>query len=136
ARGCAGCAFRRAAGVSLTAAGSYPTGGLGSGAGLGSQGAVIVTHDKRWLLAVNAGSNSISTFRTRHEGLQLVDVVASGGTLPTSLASRAGVIYVLNAAAPNNVTGFKMGPRGRLIRLTGATRPLSAASTSPAQVGF
>jgi 6-phosphogluconolactonase len=129
-------AYQRAADGSLTPAGSHPTGGLGTGAGLGSQGAVIVTEDRRWLLAVNAGSSSISSFRIRREGLQLVDTVASGGTMPTSLTARAGLIYVLNAAAPNNVTGFRVSPRGRLIQIAGSTRPLSAASTSPAQVGF
>lgn len=129
-------AYHRAADGSLTPTGSYPTGGLGTGAGLGSQGAVIVTEDRRLLLAVNAGSNSISSFRIRREGLQFVETVASGGTMPTSLAARGGLIYVLNAAAPNNVTGFRVSPRGRLIPLAGSTRPLSGGSTSPAQVGF
>lgn len=128
--------YRRAADGSLTPAGLYPTGGLGSGAGLGSQGAVIVTDDRRLLLAVNAGSHSISSFRIRRDGLQLLDTVASGGTMPTSLAARGGLVYVLNAGSPNNVTGFRVTSRGKLTRLAGSTRPLSGASTSPAQVGF
>src|SRR5262245_11482722 len=46
----------------LVAAGSVPTGGNGSGAGLKSQGAVIVSDDQQFVFAVNAGSNSISAF--------------------------------------------------------------------------
>ena len=45
-------AYHRDADGSLKAAGSYLTGGLGTGASLSSQGAVIVTEDRRWLLAV------------------------------------------------------------------------------------
>jgi 6-phosphogluconolactonase (cycloisomerase 2 family) len=128
--------YRRAADGSLTPAGSHPTGGLGSGAGLGSQGAVIVTEDRRLLIAVNAGSDSISSFRIHHQGLQLVDTVASGGTRPTSVTARGGLLYVLNAGVPNNVTGFRISSQGKLTPLAGSTRPLSAASTSPAQVGL
>ena len=129
-------AYHRAADGSLKAAGSYLTGGLGTGAGLGSQGAVIVTEDRRWLLAVNAGSNSISLFRIRDRRLKLVDLVNSGGTMPTSLAARDGLVYVLNAAEPNNITGFRITPQGGIKPLARSTRPLSAAATSPAQVGF
>ena len=38
------------------------TGGLGTGAGLGSQGALAFSDNGRWLFAVNAGSNDISAF--------------------------------------------------------------------------
>ena len=44
----------------LTAAGAFPTGGKGSGAGLGSQGGLARSGD--WLFAVDAGSNEITTF--------------------------------------------------------------------------
>jgi 6-phosphogluconolactonase len=128
--------YKRAKDGSLTQAGSYPTGGLGSGAGLGSQDAVIVSEDRRLLFAVNAGSNSISSFRLRDEALQLLGTTPSGGILPTSVTFRNGLLYVLNAGEPNNITGFRVTSRGRLIALQGSTRPLSAASTSPAQVGF
>src|SRR5437773_1829476 len=41
---------------------SLPTGGKGTGGGLGSQGALALGHDGKWLLAVNAGSNEVSVF--------------------------------------------------------------------------
>lgn len=128
--------YRRAEDGSLSQAGSYPTGGLGNGAGLGSQGAVTVSDDHRVLLAVNAGSNSVSTFRIRHGGLELIDTKPSGGLLPISVTIRGGFVYVLNAGVPNNVTGFRIAGNGGLSLLQGSSRPLSGDSTNPAQVGF
>ena len=43
----------------------FPTGGAGSGAGLASQGAIQLSSDGRYLLAVDAASNQISVLRTR-----------------------------------------------------------------------
>jgi 6-phosphogluconolactonase (cycloisomerase 2 family) len=129
-------AYRRAANGPLTPAGTFPTGGLGTGAGLMSQNAIVVTDDRRFVLAVNAGSNSISTFRIRHDRLQLVHTVSSRGVMPTSIAVRNGLVVVLNAGTPNSVAGFRLGPLGRLYPIPGFTRALSAASTSPAQVSF
>jgi len=128
--------YRRAGDGSLTAAGSYATGGAGTGAGLGSQGAVIVSEDHRLLFAVNAGSDSVSSFRIRPQGLELVDTEPTGGEQPTSVAFRAGLLYVLNAGVPNGVTGFRVSPRGELSPLEGSWRPLSQDATAPAQVGF
>jgi 6-phosphogluconolactonase (cycloisomerase 2 family) len=129
-------AYRRAADGSLSPAGSVPTGGAGSGAGLGSQNAVIVSDDRRFLFAVNAGSNSVSSFRIHPHGLELADVEPSNGMLPTSVAYRAGLLYVLNAGEPNNISGFTVDRAGNITPLAGSTRPLSGAQTSPAQIGF
>src|SRR5260370_23022790 len=52
--------FNRAANGALANAGSVATGGAGKGSGLGSQGALTLTPDQRWLLAVNAGTNDIT----------------------------------------------------------------------------
>lgn len=133
--------FDRAADGTLTAAGRYATGGNGSGKGLGSQGAVVLSEDGTWLFAVNAGSNSVSVFRVRPNGLTLVDRQPSGGMAPISVTNRGSLLYVLNAGdATNmgaNITGFRVGWTGRLLPIDGSTRPLSQASaTGPAQVGF
>lgn len=128
--------YNRGADGSLTPAGAYPSGGTGTGAGLGSQDAVIVTADHRLLFAVNPGGDSISSFRIHSGGLELIDTAPSGGTMPTSVTFRAGLLYVLNAGVPNSVSGFTVSPAGKLTPLIGSTRPLSGASTSPAQVGF
>ena len=42
--------WNRAADGTLTAAGSYVTGGQGNGGGLGSQGAIILSQDNQWLI--------------------------------------------------------------------------------------
>jgi 6-phosphogluconolactonase len=98
---------------------------------------VIVSDDQRWLFAVNAGSNSISSFRIRPgQRLELVDTVPSGGSMPTSVTFRKELLYVLNAGVPNNLTGFTVAADGTLTPLPDSTRPLSAEATSPAQVGF
>lgn len=129
--------YARAVDGSLTLAGSYPTGGNGTGSGLGSQGAVIVSADHSLLFTVNAGSNSISSFRIRPgQILQLADTIPSGGSTPISLTFYNGLLYVLNAGAPNNITGFKVASSGDLTPLSNSTRPLSGDATDPAQVSF
>jgi 6-phosphogluconolactonase len=129
-------AWDRHADGSLGDARSYPTGGLGTGAGLGSQGAVTVDADHELLFAVNAGSNDVSSFRITRHGLVLADRIASGGTSPVSVAVFDDLVYVLNAGTPNNVSGFRVDDDGDLHALAGSARPLSADSTAPAQVGF
>src|ERR1700744_6652206 len=46
----------------------FPAGGAGAGKGLASQGAVQVTDNGRFLLAVDAGSNQVSVLRIEHDG--------------------------------------------------------------------
>ncbi|MBL8291032.1 MAG: beta-propeller fold lactonase family protein [Bryobacterales bacterium] len=128
--------YNRAGNGDLTPGGVFASGGVGTGAGLGSQGAVIASADQRFLFAVNAGSNSITSFRIRPDGLEMVNTVGSGGLMPTSLTFNQGILYVLNAGVPNNISGFSVNRSGRITPLAGSTRPLSADATSPAQVGF
>ena len=128
-------AYGRSADGSLGPLGTFASGGAGTGAGLGSQGAVIVSDDHRFLFAVNAGSNSVSSFRVLPDGLELTDTIASGGVMPTSVAFQAGRLFVLNAGTPNSVSGFTVDRHGRMQPIAGSTRSLSAAATAPAQVG-
>lgn len=121
----------------LTLAGPVSTEGLGSGGGLdplASQGALVLTKDKRWLLAVNAGSDDVSIFRVKSEGLKLVDKIASGGEFPVSIAVFHNLVYVLNAGGDANITGFYLNYRGRLIPRENSTRNLGTGGFS--QVGF
>lgn len=126
--------FHRAGNGSLAAAGEFPTGGNGTGSGLGNQGAVV--RDGGRLFAVNAGSNSISAFRVRGHALRLVDTVDSGGDMPISLTAHKGLLYVLNAGETGNITGFRYSRHGNLSKLRGSARPLSGNATGPAQVSF
>jgi 6-phosphogluconolactonase len=127
--------FDRSQNGSLTLVGSVGTGGLGTGAGLGSQGALILSPNARWLFAVNAGSNDISQFSVHPDGgLSLVDVEPSAGTKPISLTIHRRLLYVLNAGS-DTISGFTVSQTG-LSPLTDSTRPLSGAGTDPAQVEF
>jgi len=126
--------FDRAADGSLAAAGTFATGGLGTGAGLGSQGSIVVTRDGRHVLAVNAGSDSVSAFAVDRDGLDLLSTVPSGGARPTSVTERHGVVYVLNAGS-NTISGFTLGRDG-LATLAGSTRALSAGAAVPSQIQF
>jgi 6-phosphogluconolactonase len=128
--------FNRASNGTLTYAGTTPTGGLGTGGGLGSQGAVVLSEDKRLLLAVNAGSNDVSVFAVGDGGLSLVQRIGSGGELPVSVAIRGRLVYVLNAGGSGNIAGFRVGRNGALSPITGSSRPLSAANAGAAQVSF
>jgi 6-phosphogluconolactonase len=124
----------------LTLADSYATAGAGSGGGidaLGSQGALILSRNYRWLIAVNAGSNDISVFRARGRELDLVGNFDSGGAFPVSLALRHNLLYVLNAGQDGggpNITGFTLNRHGELTRLPGSTRSLGPGGFH--QIGF
>ena len=128
--------WHRASDGTLSLAAAYPTAGLGTGAGLGSQGALILSEDTRWLFAVNAGSNDISVFRVSPDSLSLTSRIASGGIRPTSLTVHGNLLYVLNAGDSGNITGFIVGDDGTLTQLADSTRPLSSQATAPAQVQF
>jgi 6-phosphogluconolactonase (cycloisomerase 2 family) len=128
--------YERSTDGSLGGFTAYPTGGTGTGAGLGSQGALTLSDDGKWLLAVNAGSNDVSVFRVDDSGLALTDREPSGGTTPISVTVSGSLVYVLNGGGTNNITGFALGNHGQLTQLAGSSRPLSAASPGPAQVEF
>jgi len=129
-------AFSRSADGSLTPAGSFATLGNGTGAGLGSQGALALSNDGQFLFAVNAASNSVTSFAVDGTNLTRINTVASGGTLPISLTTHGDLLYVLNAGGTENITGFSIASSGALSVLPGSTRPLSATGVGPAQVGF
>ena len=129
--------FDRDAKGMLTKIGKIRTGGSGSGGDavdpLGSQSSLVLSASGRWLLAVNAGSNSISVFRVLPDGLIRTDLVGSEGEFPVSLAVFHNLVYVLNADS-HNITGFRLTHRGKLVHLYKSTRSLGNGTFS--QVGF
>lgn len=139
-------AFRRRTNGNLIRIKAYETGGRGTGTRevdpLMSQGSLILSRDSRFLFAVNAGSNSISSFRVANNGrLTLADVDSSGGVKPNSLCQFGNLLYVTNVgnAAHNfasNVTGFRIEKDGRLSRIHGSTHLLSTEDAQPACVVF
>ena len=119
--------FERGRDGSIAPAGTFATGGAGL-AGLGGrQGAVELSDDGRYLYAVNAGSDSVSVFRTGRR-LALVGTVPSGGAAPASIDEDGGHVYVLNSGGTPNVTAFER-------RHAGALRPVGAQALAPGAAG-
>jgi hypothetical protein len=139
--------YRRGHDGQLTRIGTYGTGGLGGAAlpgtesdRLATQGSLALEHGT--LIAVNAGSNTVSAFRVRGGRLERESVVPSGGQFPASVAVHGDLAYVLNSGGSGIVQGFRLGPHG-LSPIAGSARSLGLANTTPpnflsapGQVGF
>jgi 6-phosphogluconolactonase len=130
-------AYSRSADGMLEYGASYTTGGNGSGAGLGNQGAVVVDNEEGVLLVVNPGSNSISSFNINGNGsLNLKSTVNSGGMTPVSIAINDNLVYVLNSGGSGNISGFRLGENKKLEPIPNSSRPLSSSSAGAAQISF
>lgn len=134
--------FDRLKGGTLVKRQAVAAGGLGStqsvGCGPGcplldSQNAVVASKNEKLVFAVNAGSDTVSSFRETNSGLQLVSTVPSGGHMPESLALNNDVLYVLNVATANssgtfgNIYGYRVSGKGKLTPI-GSSQPLPDAS--------
>src|SRR5437867_7368069 len=128
--------LERASDGTLSPAATFDTGGLGSGGGLGSQGAVVLSQNNQLLFVVNAGSNEISALRVNPHGLSLLGTVDSGGIQPISLTVHGDLLYVLNAGGDGSITAFNVSAEGELTQVAGSTRALSSNAAGPAQVQF
>lgn len=148
-------AYNRAADGELTPAGEFLTGGNGRPAGnppaftsfpvLDSMGPVNLGDDgdnKSCLFVVNAGSDSVSSFRVRPSGLELADQESSGGSRPASVTSTTRgpgklVMYVLNS---DNTTasfrGFEVSASCALSVIPGSDRALPSQTSVPATIRF
>src|SRR5689334_15806612 len=129
-------AFSRTQDGALAPLGRYSTGGRGTGSPhLASQSSVVLSDDGIWLLVVNAGSDELSLFEVEADGLRLAGPIASGGSVPTSVAVRDGVVYAVNNGGTPNISGFTITDGG-LSPLEGSARPLSGDDADPAQISF
>lgn len=119
----------------------FAAGGAGTGTVVGSQGALQVTADGRYLIAVDAGSNQLSVLRIRPDGsVRAVEgsPVSSGGTEPVSIAIHGGLVYVANegnGTTGSNYTGFTLSGGGRLTPLSGSTVSLPSTA-NPGDILF
>jgi len=80
---------------------------------LASQNSLVVADN--CLLAVNAGSNTLTSFEIRadqgkNRGLHQVSIVGSGGEIPVSIAysSANRFVYALNSGGPGSISGFTL----------------------------
>lgn len=105
--------YSRADDGTLTLTGEFETGGLG-GDFDGPEGldplisayALINTPDNEYLMAVNAGSDTVSVMRVNSDlTLDLVDTESTAGVGPNSLAYNDGIVYVTNIDADGEFQG-------------------------------
>ncbi|GGO91636.1 lactonase family protein [Wenjunlia tyrosinilytica] len=140
--------FKRSDTGELTAARTYPTGGKGAVAtgaptdALASQGSLVYAARHHQLLAVNAGSGSVTSFNVSGQKLSGRHSASSGGDFPLSVAVHGDTAYVLNGGGDTSVQGFTITDRGlkpmpdskRLLGFKGPTVPVF--TDNPAQVSF
>ncbi len=151
-------AYSRSANGSLTAIGSYSTGGSGTGIPTyqgalpfpigGATGAVALNPAGTFLYAVDAGTDDVAAFSVASDGsLTSIGTYPTGGTSPGSITIDATgkYLYVLNtgtlpgsaAGAPGGITGFTIGASGALTPIAGSTQPLSVSSyVDPSEIAF
>ena len=152
-------AYARGVDGSLQQLGVYDTGGVGenirnSGANpLASQDPLIVSKDQRFVFAVNAGSESISSFEINDDysltpaSLDVSTSGSSGAQNPISLTIYGNILYVANTGnfvdengaeleslpddrnrVNSSILGFTVGDDGSLTELAGSEIPGIAAN--------
>ncbi|MGW7422998.1 lactonase family protein [Streptomyces sp. NPDC054813] len=141
-------AYDRDADGTLTAAGRYPTGGLGGSlAGsvvdhLASQGSLAYDRAHQLLYAVNAGSDTVTVFAVHGDRLTRTQQVASGGSFPVGIAVHGDRVYVLNALDGGSVQGFvRVGDRLTTVHSWNRGLGLDPTATpqfthTPGQIAF
>ena len=130
--------FARRANGRLVKRQSVATGGNGStqNVGCGPNCPILdsnyaVVNYGRLVFAVNAGSDTVTSFRETRRGLRRIDTNGSGGDMPEGLAVHDGLLYVLNVNTANsngttgNIHGLRFTPTGQLSTLRGSTQPLA-----------
>lgn len=141
-------AYRRGLNGTVALAGSYATGGDGATAAgasadpLASQGGLTLVDGNRELLAVNAGSDTVTLFTVHGASLTKDEVVASEGEFPASVAADGSLVAVLNAGGAGSVAVFRL-VGSHLDPVQGDVRSLGLDNTNPpnylegaGQVGF
>jgi 6-phosphogluconolactonase (cycloisomerase 2 family) len=122
--------YSRAANGALGQSQSVMTGGMGTGAGLSSQGSLAISQDNRWLFAVNAGSNDVTVFSISAAGLTWASQTPSGGMMPISVTVRNNTVFVLNAGGTPNIAGFHLTGAGALIPLPSTQKTLTGVGAA------
>lgn len=144
-------AFNRNEDGTLTSAGQFATGGDGRQVNppagfptLDSSGPVELSADgqnKACLFVVNAGSDTVSSFRVRPDGLELADQQSTNGSRPISLTSTTRgpdkqLLYVLNSDVGSaSIQGYYVSGLCRLTQI-GSPQSTSSPDSVPAQIRF
>jgi 6-phosphogluconolactonase len=131
--------YQRARNGHLTMLDEVATGGLGSAGAvdpLASQDALAANGNGSLLLAVNAGSDELSSLVV-NGGFHMASIVPSGGDFPNSVALHDDLVYVLNAHGTPNISGFTVDMDGMLTAIPGSTVNLpGGAAADPHDIRF
>ncbi|MEN9324114.1 MAG: hypothetical protein RL699_1894 [Bacteroidota bacterium] len=118
---------------------TVPTTGLGTGSNLSSQGSLILSANKEFIFAVNAGDHSISTFGLLPTGaIAFVGKYNLQGTRPISIAQRGDLVYVLcneGAMGASSIEGFTLSTSGVLTAIPNSKQAFPN-DVNPAQISF
>jgi len=146
--------FSRGATGALTELTRVAAGGNGEGNSppfgldhLDSQGAVELSDSQHLLFAVNAGSDSLSSFRVLPGGGLVRVSTVPVGDYPISVDSFGNRVYVLNQgelngtddATEGTIQGFTAAADGTLTAIAASTQPLSVTGSddaTPAEISF
>ena len=145
--------FPRNADGTLGAPTAVQTGGVGrpdanpptAFPALDSAGPVELTSDgdnRRCLFAVNAGDDSVSSFRVTRGGAVLADREPTNGSRPASLTSTQRgpnnrVLYVLNSDfGTASIQGYYVSSACMLTQIPGSFHPTTSPDSIPAQISF
>ena len=132
--------MRRGSDGALTVVDAFATGGAGTNTGpdpLVSQGSIVLSSDHRMLFAVNAASNSVSSFSINPAsgGLTLEAVNDTSGNKPVSLAYANDKLYVLFQVS-RTVEAYKVNQGVLGASLGSISLPTAASGTNPTQIAL
>ena len=123
----------------LTYVGNFSTGGRGQGGindPLQAQSSLLLSSDHKYLLAVNAGSSTISVFKVHSYGLELLDTKSTEGGNPVSVTMHDDLVYVANVGGNLHTAGFHLKSWGELEFIPNSKQPLSSLDTEPGTIAF
>lgn len=129
--------YSRSAAGKLTPIQTISTQGLGSGGNndpLASQGALTMNAGGTLLLAVNAGSNQVTSFTITPTGLTFNNIVSSGGSGPVSVAISGSHAFVVNHAGTPNISEYSIATNGKLTLMPGSRALPGGLNAAPGQI--
>ncbi|MEO6236428.1 MAG: beta-propeller fold lactonase family protein [Vicinamibacterales bacterium] len=128
--------YSRAGDGTLTLLNTRKTRGLGIGVDTDTQGPLRLSHDNRFLYAVNPGSDNLTVFEVDGARLKFLQIIEAGDQ-PLSLTLSGELLYVLNGSvAGNGIRGFRIASDGTLTPLPDSFRALSSPIAVPGEVRF
>jgi len=128
--------YQRASDGTISYVATFPTGGNGATAAgatadpLASQAGLTLANNGNDLIAVNAGSDTVTVFAVDGAQLTPIQQISSGGLFPDSVATSGRLVAVLNSGGAGSVAEFTWFGN-RLVPLPGQTRSLGLSNTTP-----